>query len=72
MQKTWFNLFLFNCGKIDKIDDINNPENFLLRSTKFKCIDFLRKQTNNKQRTSVVEDQLLNATELSDLARRRY
>ena len=28
----------------DKLTSIEKPERFLLRSTKFKCIDFLRKQ----------------------------
>ncbi len=33
----------------EKIDSIENPEHFLLRSTKFKCIDFLRKQKTLKE-----------------------
>ncbi|QKX06414.1 RNA polymerase sigma-70 factor [Aquimarina sp. TRL1] len=33
----------------DKVTTIDKPERFLLRSTKFKCIDYLRKQTTQKE-----------------------
>lgn len=35
----------------DKLSTIENPERFLLRSTKFKCIDFLRKKNKNTKTT---------------------
>lgn len=35
----------------DKLSTIENPERFLLRSTKFKCIDFLRKKSKNTETT---------------------
>ena len=41
-----FRTSLSNFGNKKKIDDIQNIEPFLLRATKFKCIDYLRTKKN--------------------------
>ena len=46
-----------------KLDNIENPERFLLRATKYKCIDYLRtKKTNKEISLAELPDDLLTET----------
>ena len=46
-----------------KLDDIENPERFLMRATKYKCIDFLRtKKPDNEILFDNLPDDLLTET----------
>lgn len=58
----------------NKLKDIQSPEKFLLRSVKFKCIDFLRKNKNefaeldnNINNTKTTETLMLNEEDVEPL-----
>ena len=48
----------------NKLNDLENPERFLLRCTKFKCIDYLRKQ---KQENYPCEEEIPSSTTMNTM-----
>lgn len=59
------NLFI-QLYKNDKLQPINNIENYLLRSVKFKCIDFFRTQQHTSSIEVLPDDSAIETSEITE------